>query len=222
MTVGLAWVGDSLDPGRGARSRETTEHLSGPADGGSRGGERVARPERGAATARAATGTLVRAAAAGEREAFGALYASHVRAVHGVLLAHVDRDDVHDLVQDVFLTALEQLHTLREPDAFPGWLLTIARNRARMHHRAARPSESLPDDLVSPAAPPDRALEAGEVMRALRALPERYREPLALRLVEGMSGEEIAQRTGLTHGTVRVYLHHGLTLLRASLGGADA
>jgi hypothetical protein len=49
-------------------------------------------------------------------------------------------------------------------------------------------------------------------------LPEAYREPLILRLVEGMTGPEIATRTGLTPGSVRVNLHRGMQMLRERLG----
>jgi RNA polymerase sigma-70 factor (ECF subfamily) len=165
------------------------------------------------------TAALVCAARDGDRAAFGALYERHARLVHGVLLASAQRDDVQDLVQDVFFRALRQLHTLREPAAFGGWLATMARNEARMHHRAAKPTEELSDQLPGPSqASATDALEMEDVLRALRALPERYREPLTLRLVEQMGGEEIARTLGLTHGTVRVYLHHGIRLLREQLG----
>jgi len=53
----------------------------------------------------------------------------------------------------------------------------------------------------------------------IRNLPEAYREPLVLRLVEGMTGPEIAERTGLTAGSVRVNLHRGYALLRERLAG---
>jgi RNA polymerase sigma factor, sigma-70 family len=163
------------------------------------------------------TTALVHAAQGGDREAFGALYERFARLVHSVLLAGAQRDDVPDLIQDVFLRALRQLHTLREPAAFGGWIATMARNEARMHHRAARPMEKL-SDQVAGSAPSAAAMEMDDVLRALRALPERYREPLTLRLVEQMGGEEIARTLGLTHGTVRVYLHHGIRLLREQLG----
>jgi RNA polymerase sigma-70 factor (ECF subfamily) len=162
--------------------------------------------------------TLVRAACAGDREAFGTLYERYARLVHGLLLASAQRDDVQDLVQDVFFRALRQLHTLREPAAFGGWIATMARNEARMHHRSARPMVELPENLPGPTTSDE--LDTEDVLRALRALPERYREPLALRLVEQMNGEEIARQMGLTHGTVRVYLHHGMRLLREKLGDA--
>lgn len=168
-----------------------------------------------------ATAALVRAARDGDRAAFGTLYERFARLVHGVLLASTQRDDVPDLVQDVFFQALRQLHTLREPAAFGGWIATMARNEARMRHRAAKPTEALSDQLAGPTPAPDSALEMDDVLRALRALPERYREPLTLRLVEQMGGVEIALKLGLTHGTVRVYLHHGIRLLREQLGATN-
>jgi RNA polymerase sigma-70 factor (ECF subfamily) len=162
---------------------------------------------------------LVRAARSGDRAAFGVLYERYARLVHGILLAHAERDDVQDLVHEVFLRALRQLHALRDESAFGGWLATIARNEARMHHRGARQLVELSEQIPA-EAPSSPVLGTDEVLLALRSLPERYREPLTLRLVEEMTGEEIAHLTGLTHGTVRVYLHHGLRLLRDRLGKA--
>jgi len=63
--------------------------------------------------------------------------------------------------------------------------------------------------------------EARAVLDAIRSLPDAYREPLILRLVEGMTGPEIAARIGLTHGSVRVNLHRGMQQLREILGRKD-
>ena len=180
----------------------------------------MSHPPGGPAALTADTARLVLAAQAGDRSAFGALYESHARLVHGVLLANVERDDVQDLVQDVFLTVLQQIHSLRDANAFGGWLMTVARNRARMHHRGTRPTAPLSEDIAGTTSA-ESMLETAEVLRALQSLPDRYREPLTLRLVEEMSGEEIARFTGLTHGTVRVYLHQGMKLLRDKLRGTD-
>ena len=57
------------------------------------------------------------------------------------------------------------------------------------------------------------------VLAAIRRLPEAYRETLVLRLVEGLTGPEIAERTGLQPGSVRVNLHRGMQMLRVALGG---
>src|SRR5207247_780624 len=158
----------------------------------------------------------IRAAAAGDRDAFGQLYACYFRMVHAVLLGRVPRRDVDDLVQDVFLTAFTRLKGLREPAAFGGWLATIARNRATDHLRRSHEQVELPDEL-----PGGEAIEADTlaVLDAVRKLPDAYRETLLMRLVEGMTGAEIADRAGLTEGSVRVNLHRGMALLREKLGG---
>jgi RNA polymerase sigma-70 factor (ECF subfamily) len=142
--------------------------------------------------------------------------------VHGVLLAKVPLGDVDDLVQDVFVRALRRLSTLRESGSFGGWLAAIARNLANDYHRRSVPEEQFADDapandlgrgpsLSEPGGP------AAAILDAIRRLPDAYRETLILRLVEGLTGPEIAARTGLTHGSVRVNLHRGMEQLRAIL-----
>jgi RNA polymerase sigma-70 factor (ECF subfamily) len=158
---------------------------------------------------------LIAAARDGDRSAFGKLYERHTRMVHGVLLAHVPFAEVDDLVHDVFLVALRKLGSLREPGAFAGWLITIARNRATDFHRKPRASEELPAEIGT--TDPEE-YEARAALEAIRSLPEAYRETLVLRLVEGMKGPEIAARTGLTPASVRVNLHRGMKQLREKLG----
>ena len=160
---------------------------------------------------------LVVSAQRGDREAFGELYRRFSRAVHGVLVAHLPGRDADDLVQDVFLHALTKLQELREPAAFGAWICTIARRRAADHYRRA-PAQEVFTDAVSPAASPDLIAQAHAALAAIRSLPEAYRETLALRLVEGLSGPEIAAATGLTPDSVRVNLHRGFRLLRERLG----
>ena len=164
-------------------------------------------------------GRLVRLARAGDEAAFAALYARYAPVVHGIVLARVPRHEAADLVQDVFLVALQRLAALRDPAAFGGWLVRIARHRAADHHRARRPHEPLPEEGV-PGAVVEPEVDDGEAARALaaiRALPEAYRETLLLRLVEGLTGPEIAARTGLTPASVRVNLHRGMKMLRDRL-----
>jgi RNA polymerase sigma-70 factor, ECF subfamily len=172
-------------------------------------------PSRDERAAPAAAADVVRAAAAGDRDAFGALYAGYFRMVHAILLGRVPRRDVDDLVQDVFLTAFTHLAGLRDPLAFGGWLAAIARNRATDHLRRSPEQAELPDDV--PGGDPIEA-ETMAVLDAVRRLPEAYRETLLMRLVEGMTGAEIAGRTGLTPASVRVNLHRGMKLLRDRLG----
>ena len=170
---------------------------------------------------------LVTAAQRGDRAAFGRLYERYALMVHGILLSRVPPREVDDLVQEVFLSALRQIHALRDVARFGAWLAAITRNRANDYFR-----KSIPDDkILEPTAEdqfesqlegssgsqrPDE--EAAVILEMIRALPEAYREPLILRLVEGMTGPEIAARTGLTHGSVRVNLCRGMQLLREKLG----
>ena len=162
---------------------------------------------------------LVEAARRGDRSAFGELYTRFTRMVHGVLLARATRADVEDLVQDVFVTAMQRLDGLRDPAAFGGWLAAIARNRATDHLRRTPQTVEFTDEVGR--ADPDRT-EALAALAVIRTLPEAYRETLVLRLVEGMTGPEIAARTGLTPASVRVNLHRGMKQLRERLGALSA
>ena len=158
---------------------------------------------------------LVRSAQAGDGDAFAELYQRFARMVHGVVLARLARTEVDDVVQDVFVTAFERLGSLREPAAFPGWLASIARHRAADQGRRLVPVSELGEIPVAPRH--HGQLEALAILDAIRSLPEAYTETLVLRLVEGMTGAEIAERTGLTPGSVRVNLHRGMKLLREKL-----
>lgn len=158
-------------------------------------------------------------ACAGDQEAFNDIYRSYAPMIHGILLARVPYDDVKDLMQEVFLSAYKNLGTVREPKALGGWLARIARNQAIEHYRTAKPCQELPDEVHGRT---ERNAEAIEVVAAIRSLPDAYRETLILRLIEGMSGNEIAARTGLKPESVRVNLHRGMEMLRSNLGIAGA
>jgi RNA polymerase sigma-70 factor, ECF subfamily len=164
----------------------------------------------------------VAAARDGDRAAFGQLYDRYARMVHGVLLAKVPVSDVDDLVQDVFIRALRRLSTLRETANFGAWLAAIARNVANDYYRRSMPEEPLIDDLSDQeiqcgTSGADQNEPAVAILEAVMSLSETYRETLILRLVEGMTGPEIAARTGMTHGSVRVNLHRGMEQLRTKL-----
>ena len=168
-----------------------------------------------AAARRTADAALVDRVCAGDEEAFGEFYRKFAPMVHGIALARVPREDVEDIVQDVFVSAFNSIVSLKNHAAPGAWLAAITRNRAAEHYRRTRPTEELTEDIRQSPAP--RA-EASEILAAIRALPEAYTETLVLRLVEGMTGPEIAERTGLTPESVRVNLHRGMKMLRQKLG----
>lgn len=139
--------------------------------------------------------------------------------VHGVLVARVAPAEVDDLLQDVFMRAMTELRHLRDDDHFGGWIAAIARNRAANWYRRTHETTGSEETLlaVSTAERASASAEARAALDAIQSLPPAYHETLALRLVEGMTGPEIAARTGLTPGSVRVNLHRGMALLREAL-----
>ena len=161
---------------------------------------------------------LVRAAQNGDPSSFAQLYDRYSPVVHGILLGRLAAVDADDVLQNVFMTALTKLKTLREPAAFAGWIATIARNAAEDFRRGMRDTMQLDVEYAERARQAEAA-DAARAVEAIRRLPEAYRETLMLRLVEGMSGAEIAERTGLTAGSVRVNLHRGMQMLRDALSG---
>lgn len=171
---------------------------------------------------------LVAPAQQGDREARASLYEVFAKTVHAIALAHVGVDHADDVTQDVFCTVFASMSRLREPGAFAGFLCTAARNAACDHLRRKKRSpvvstgdDMLADSLADGARGPASEIAGREttqrVLAALQGLPEAYRETLLLRLMSGLSGAEIAEQTGMTHGSVRVNLTRGMTLLRERL-----
>ena len=161
---------------------------------------------------------LVVAAQRGNRAAFTTIYARFHRVIHAIALARVPVSDAGDVVQEVFAEVWLKMTTLREPAAFPGWIVTLARRRAIDHARKRWPTDDATAELA--VSPPPRA-EAVAALHAILALPDTYRETIIMRLVEGLSGPEIAEKTGMTPDSVRVHLHRGMKLLRDKLDGGS-
>ena len=100
-----------------------------------------------APTTVSAEANLIERACSGDRDAFTDLYTMFAPLVHGIVLARVPYDDAQDIVQEVFLSAYNNLHTLRDKNVMGAWLATIARNRATEFYRHARPTEELSEEL---------------------------------------------------------------------------
>ncbi len=159
----------------------------------------------------------VQEARRGSQAAFAWLYRSFAPLVHAIHLGMASRARAEELTQETFAIAFDRLAQLREPARFGPWIAMIAR-RTRLASVAEELELADADDPAWPGAGPESAAQAGEALRAIRDLPEAYRETLILRLVEGLSGPEIAALTGLTPQSVRVNLHRGMTRLRCALG----
>jgi RNA polymerase sigma-70 factor (ECF subfamily) len=161
----------------------------------------------------------------GESGSFTEIYQRFAGVVHGIVLAAIGRQDAEDVTQDVFMKVHRSIATVLDREALPGWICTVARNAARDHGRkrlrreGTRPLHLVDEPAAGTAA--EHTVDHGElgeqVLALVRGLPTSYRETLILRLVEGLTGPEIAERTGMTHGSVRVNLSRGMAQLRPLL-----
>ena len=166
------------------------------------------KPENGPSDA-----ALVVAARAGEQWAQEALFRRYSRMVNGLAFRLLGRDeDLDDLVQDSFLSALRCLDRLAEPQAFASWLGSIV---VRSAHKLLRkrklltrlglrkPSAIDLDQVVSPAAPPSVGAELRKLYGCLERLEPEARIALVLHRVDGMSIPEVAGQMRLSASTVK-------------------
>ncbi len=157
--------------------------------------------------------------------AFEAMLAEHRSAiVRFVRYRLSDTADWEDVLQEVFLTAFRQCHTLRDASAFKPWLVSIARSKCNDYYRAkARRREVSMDDGAQEAqAPgPEDALERIIVQDTLAALPDKDRQVLAMYYLGQQPQREIAGTLGIPPGTVKSRLHTARHAFRQLYPAAD-
>lgn len=168
-------------------------------------------------------------AISGDPEAIRALWESHRRWLAAVVLAHMPRGaELEDLLQEVAMRIVRQVHHVRDPAAIRPWMRSVAVNVARTAGRRRIPRLRLVDPSVDPAdapAPAARpvahALGAAEEGRraldaAMRLKPE-YREPLILQCVRGLSYKQIADVLGVPVTTIETRLARARRMVREEL-----
>ena len=145
---------------------------------------------------------LVVAARAGESWAQEALFRRHARMAVGLAHRLLPRDEeVDDIVQDCFVSALKRLGSLDNPQAFAAWLGSIVvravGKRLRRRRLLSRLGLRAPEEID-----PD-AVELRRVYAVVAALPAQARVALVLRRVDGLEVPEIARRMGVGLSTVK-------------------
>jgi RNA polymerase sigma-70 factor (ECF subfamily) len=145
--------------------------------------------------------TLIRQAAAGDRDAFSALVEAHWTPLVRLARSVIGEGDAEDAVQDALVLAWGKLSTLRDESAFPAWLKSIVMRRCLRHRRRLLPwlpLSAAPEPIVNSGA------EAGlDVARLLSRLAPRQRAVMHLTAVEGMTDREIATILKITAAAVR-------------------
>jgi len=168
---------------------------------------------------------------ADEFEAFVRRYEDMVFATAVRLLGnHAEAEDV---AQTVFLKAFERFDGLRTSPSAGGWLKTVATNQCLNHLSRYRRRWRFFSELESDDAPPvadvieslassvvddlQRADEATRLERALAALPDHQRVPLALFHFDGLTYEQIAAALRVSLGKLKTDMHRGRLALRRAL-----
>ncbi len=198
----------------------TSEPAATPAVGRETGPAPALAPDQAPAE-RSARDACVALAMGGDRGAIRRLWEENRRWVAAVLLAHKPAlEELDDLLQEVAVTLVSKIHTLREETNFRAWLRTVAVNTARVAGRSGRlrPRAELPPEDALAAEPVGGGRSGSDEHRPLldriARLPESYREPLVLRAVSGMRSKQIARVLGVPSATVDTRIARARRMLR--------
>jgi RNA polymerase sigma-70 factor (ECF subfamily) len=164
---------------------------------------------------------LVRAARAGDDDAWRSLFDDYYDRLHSFMRARVHDDELaEDLTAEVFVDAFRGLPRFQwRGKPFGAWLFKVARNRLRMHFRteSRRPDATIevPPSVAADSPEPGLALAIEDAMSGLSA---DYREAIELRYVVGLSGQEAAAAMGRSHGSFRMLLHRAVQAFKREYG----
>ncbi len=163
----------------------------------------------------------IKAAQAGETQAFEALYRRHVDRVYGLCLRMTGNvTEAEDCTQDAFIQAWNKLGNFRGDSAFATWLHRIAVNsvlgRMRKSKRERERVQLVADTDPQPVATPDSGI-LRDLSEAIDRLPEGARHVFVLHAVYGYSHEEAGNMLGIAQGTSKAQLHRARRLLTQQL-----
>jgi len=150
-------------------------------------------------------------------------YDAHADALFRFAYFHVsDKETAADLVQDTFLETWNYLAKSEEIENVKAFLYHVLRNKIIDHYRKhktrsldeiAENGIDFPDDKASTAI--ETQAETSHVLRLLKKMEDKYKEPVLLRYIEGLGVKEIAGIIGETENNTSVLIHRGLEQLKS-------
>lgn len=164
---------------------------------------------------------LIRRACQGDGDAFGQLYESTLNRVYRYIYYRVSDDETaEDLTSKVYLKAWESLPRFRSSSSpFIAWLYTIAHNAVIDHYRVSHQHthldeiSDLPDRAELPAEQYEHRADAETLRRALQLLTTEQREVVTMKMLDGLTTDEISARMRKSPGAIRALQMRGLQAL---------
>ena len=157
----------------------------------------------------------------GDRQAFAELIERYQKPLRYFISRLLDDTQMtEDVFQDIWLTVIKRICTLRDLDAFAPWLYRIARNKVYDHLRKKRVLSELNEVIVTENNVQEETFspeDAAQIHRCLQRLRPGHKEVLMLRFLEQMSYEQIAQVVNCTIGTVRSRIHYAKRALKKEM-----
>lgn len=147
-----------------------------------------------------------------DKERFTQLVTAQQRRMYRIAVSYTASSaDAEDAMQEALLRAWSKRHTLRDEALFATWLTRILINECKTLLRKRK--RSVPVEQLPALAAPPADEEAAEVRQVMFAMPQHYRLPLVLSLVEGYTMKEIAALLRLPLGTVKSRIARGKKML---------
>jgi RNA polymerase sigma-70 factor (ECF subfamily) len=172
---------------------------------------------------------LIAAVLKGDTPSYGVIVERYWKMAVALALSKInDAIEAEDIAQESFIKAYSQLHKLRNPDRFAGWLSKIVTqlciNHVRRYARSQKvitldmkAFEALDSGLAFSSNPGLDENQISFIRGTVAKLPDKFKKVVIMRFVAGFTSAEIAKKLGKRHGTVRVWLHRAYEILRKEL-----
>ena len=174
---------------------------------------------------------LVRMTQSGDREAYGELIVRYQGHVYGLAYSFINNwIDAQDIAQETFIRAYCNLDQLRDPARFAAWLRRVTFSVAMNWLKAFRPglfeqlgtledldSLNIPDFAPSPSEVAEKRELAAAVLKAIASLPPKYRVPLTMFHLDGLSYQKVADFLDIPIGTTKSLIHRARKMLKPAL-----
>ncbi len=146
------------------------------------------------------------------------MFRRHVKSVYRLCYSYLgSAADAEDATQATFMKLVDKPRTFKDHEHEKAWLLACAANVCKDELKSARRKRAgdMPADVVDPQS----HAESSNVLDAVLALPEQYKDCVYLHYYEGYKTDEIASMTNTPPSTIRNRLSEARKLLKASLDG---